>query len=109
MGQNNSVPKKDFKAKAGEALKRAGVVFTRWFFLLSLSAAAVFCVFIWYGYIWKAEWSAEKKQQYISEQAKFSFDKNGYLKIVELMKNRKDKFQNDYSFAGRAIFFPEGF
>lgn len=77
--------------------------------MISLLVAAGFCVFVWYRYVWKADWNEAKKQQYVSEQAKFSFDKAGYQKMVDTMASRRDKFQNFPRFTGRDIFFPEGF
>lgn len=89
--------------------KKAGAIFARWFFMISLLAATVFCVFVWYNYILNASWDDAKKQNYINDQAKFSFDKAGYLKMVDLIKNRKIKLANYPPFTGRDIFFPEGF
>ncbi|MCX6762256.1 MAG: hypothetical protein NT093_00555 [Candidatus Moranbacteria bacterium] len=85
------------------------VFLARWFFMISLLAAAVFCVFVWYGFIWNADWDEAKKQSYINEQAKFSFDKSGYKKTIEMIENRKNKLENFPKFVGRDLFFPEGF
>jgi hypothetical protein len=100
--------KKDFGAVAREKLKKISVFFARWFFMVSLLVAAVFCVFVWYSLIWKADWDETKKQNYINEQAKFSFDKAGYKKMVDMMENRKNKLENFPKFTGRDLFFPEG-
>jgi len=99
--------KNNIKTKVQETLKKFGAFFARWFFMLSIIAGALFCVFAWYKYIWKAEWDGAKKQQYISEQAKFSFDKKGYQTMINLMDSRKDKIQNFPRFTGRDVFFPE--
>ena len=109
MENNKNSEKKDLKTRIGEVSKKIAVFFARWFFMMTLLAAAVFAVFVWYRYIWKADWDDAKKQQYVNEQAKFSFDKNGYQKMVDLMENRKDKLQNYPKFTGRDVFFPEGF
>ncbi len=83
------------------------VFFRRWFFMAALLTTALFCVFVWYWYIWKADWDEARKQQYISEQAKFSFDKNSYIKMVDLMETRQDRLKNFPRFEGRDIFFPD--
>ena len=108
MEQNNPSPKTN-KEKLSAAVKKTLSFFTRWFFMMSLLAAAAFCVFVWYNHIWNANWDEAQKQSYISEQAKFSFDKTGYQKMVDMMKNRQVKLENYPSFTGRDIFFPEGF
>jgi len=76
--------------------------------MLLLLMAAVVCFFIWFKFVWKANWDESKKQQYVNEQAKFSFDKQKYQKTIETIKTRRDKFENYPSFSGRDIFFPEG-
>jgi len=88
-------------------LKTLGFLARRFFILLLFIAAAI-CFFIWFKFVWKANWDESKKQQYVNEQAKFSFDKQKYKKTVETIKTRRDKFENDSSFSGRDIFFPEG-
>jgi len=108
MEENNSSAKKIEDKLTGWS-KKVLAFLARWFFLLSLVTAAAFCVFVWYSYVWKAAWDEAKKQSYISEQAKFSFDKAGYKKMIDLMNNRKVKFANYPPFAGRDIFFPENF
>jgi hypothetical protein len=106
MAQNNLPGKKlidKISETAGKGLKFLG----RWFFMISILTAALFCVFVWYKFIWKADWSEEKKQSYINEQAKFSFDKAGYQRITEMINSRRDKFENFPRFTGRDIFFPD--
>lgn len=108
--ENKSISeKKDFGVVAREMLKKISVFFARWFFMMSLLAAAVFCVFVWYSFIWNADWDDAKKQTYINEQAKFSFDKAGYKKMVDIIENRKDKLENFPRFTGQDIFYPKGF
>ncbi len=99
--------KKDLKANIFGIFKKMFVFFARWFFLMSILAVAIFCVFVWLSYIWKADWDETRKQSYINEQAKFSFDKGGYKTIVDMMENRKNKLENFPRFTGRDIFFPE--
>lgn len=106
MEQNNSSVKK-FESKLSGWFKKPLAFVVRWFFMISLLAAAAFCVFVWYNYIRNANWDEAQKQSYISEQAKFSFDKTGYKRMVDMMKNRQVKLENYPSFAGRDIFFPE--
>lgn len=108
MEQNNSSAGK-FESKLSGWAKKVLSFSARWFFMMSLLAAAAFCVFVWYNHIWNANWDEAQKQSYISEQAKFSFDKAGYQKMVDMMKNRKIKLESFPKFTGRDIFFPEGF
>lgn len=107
MERNNPSEKKDFKRIFWSILETILAFFKRWFFMMALCAAAVFCVFVWYEFIWKADWDEAKKQQYISEQAQFSFDKNGYLEMVELMEARRERLENFPRYEGRDIFFPD--
>lgn len=109
MENKNFPEKKDLQTKVWDKFRKISMFFTRWFFMMSLLAAAIFFVFVWYRYIWKADWDDAKKQQYVNEQAKFSFDKNGYQKMIDLMENRKYKLENYPKFTGRDVFFPEGF
>jgi hypothetical protein len=108
MQQNNSTSL-TAKVKLAGAGQKAFAFISRWFFIMTLLAAAAFCVFVWYRFVWKADWNETEKQSYISDKAQFTFNKTEYLKMVELMENRRDKFQNYPSFKGRDIFFPEGF
>ena len=106
MAQND-LPKKNLKHEVPKLFNKALRFFVRWFFMLSLLSATILCVFVWYRYVWKADWNEEKKQQYISEQAKFSFDKAGYQKTTEIMRMRRDRFENFPKFTGKDIFFPD--
>lgn len=90
-----------------EVFKRTPKFLARWLFLALLTGVAVLCVFVWYARIFRADWDEAKKQQYVSEQAKFSFDKAGYQKMVEMMRARRDKLENFPRFTGRDIFFPD--
>ena len=107
--EQNSPSSPKIKDKIRQWFKRILSYLTRWFFMISVFAAALFCVFAWYRFVWKADWDEAKKQSYVSEQAKFSFDKAGYQKIVDLMKNRQDKLENFPKFTGRDVFFPKNF
>jgi hypothetical protein len=108
MQQNNSLPKKG-KESAVKVAKEISLFFARWFFMITLLAAAIFCIFIWYRFVWKADWSEAEKKSYINDKAQFTFNKVEYLKMVEMMEKRQSKFQNYPSFNGRDIFFPENF
>ena len=105
----NKLSGKNIGDNLQKTFKKILSIIARWFFMFSLLAAAAFCVFIWNRYIRNAAWDESKKQQYISEQAKFSFDKKGYQNIVDLIENRKQKLENFPKFAGRDLFSPEGF
>ena len=106
MEENNSSVKK-FEDKLSRWAKKTLAFLARWFFMMTLLAVTVFCIFVWYNYIWNANWNEAQKQSYISEQAKFSFDKVGYKKMLDLMNNRKVKLENYPSFTRRDIFFPD--
>jgi len=108
MEKNNTLTQKS-KEKVISAAKKTQNFLARWFFMILLLATAAFCVFVWHRFIWKADWSEAEKQSYISEQAQFSFNRAGYQKMVELMENKRDKFQNYPTYKGRDVFFPEGF
>jgi len=108
MAENNPI-KENIVRKVQNFSEKTLAFLARWFFLISFLTAATFCVFVWYRFIWKAEWNDAKKQSYISEQAKFSFNKAEYQKMIERMDARDDKFKNFPKFSGKDIFFPEGF
>ncbi len=95
--------------RAEEILQAAGKYAARWLYLAALVAVSVYAFFVWDKYIFKADWSEEKKQSYIREQAVFSFDKEGYNKAVNLLKTKKEKFDSGEKYNGRDLFFPEGF
>ena len=88
--------------------KTANFLF-RWFYLILFLAVAVYSVWIWNKLVFYADWSEEKKQEYIKEQAVFSFDRDNYQKAVGLIKLREERLGSGYKFSGRDIFFPEGF
>jgi len=107
MAENNQAIK-NIKNNLQNFSGKARVFLARWFFLISFLLAAMFCVFVWYKFIWKSEWDEAKKQNYINEQAKFSFSKAEYQRMMEKIGKREDKFQNFPKFSGKDIFFPEG-
>jgi hypothetical protein len=76
--------------------------------MIALLLATAISIFVWYRYVFNSEWDESKKQKYISEQAQFSFDKKGFQKTIDALDERKNKFENFPPFAGRDIFFPEG-
>lgn len=108
MDRNKTSTEK-IRGNFGTILRKIFDFFIRWSFMISVIAAAIFCVFVWYRFVWKADWDEAKKQSYVNEQAKFSFDKAGYQKMMNLMKTRKNKLENFPKFTGRDVFFPEGF
>lgn len=89
--------------------KKVGIFFLRWYYLLTLMGVVLYAFFIWNKYILKSEWSDEKKQSYISEQAGFSFERDDYQKAINLMNSREGKLKSGEKFSGKDIFFPEGF
>jgi hypothetical protein len=105
----NKTSKENIKNKTEKTFAGISKVILKWFFLLMLFLALLFCLFVWHSFVWKAGWSEEKKREYVSEQANFKFNKAGYEKTVNMIANRKNKFDNFPKFTGRDIFFPEGF
>jgi hypothetical protein len=102
--------KKSAKAEKTKDLSRKAANFLfRWSFLILFLAVAVYAVWAWDNFVYYADWSEEKKQAYINEQAVFSFDRGSYQKAVDLIKLRKEKLESDYRFSGKDVFFPEGF
>jgi len=107
MAENNQAMK-NIQSSLRNFSEKALAFLGRWFFLISFLLAALFCVFVWHKFIWKSEWDDAKKQNYINEQAKFSFSKAEYQRATEKMSEREDKFQNFPKFSGKDVFFPEG-
>lgn len=81
----------------------------RWTYLFLLIALTAYSVYVWKKFIIDADWSEEKKQKYIEEQAVFSFDRKSFEKTLEIMKSKKEKLDNPENFSSRDVFFPEGF
>jgi hypothetical protein len=90
-------------------LKKTTTFVFRWFYLILFFAIALYSVWIWNKFVNYADWSEEKKQSYINEQAVFSFNRDSYEKAVNLVKLRKEKLESGYKFSGKDVFFPEGF
>jgi len=108
--ENKTANKKEKKtSQAAVYLKKTGNFVSRWLYLAALLGAALFAVSVWHKYIVKSEWSEEKKKEYISQQAVFSFDRENYQKAADLLNNRKESLEKEEKFSGRDIFFPEGF
>ena len=92
-----------------EILRKTGAFLLRWFYLILLLGVMAYAVWIWNKIIFNADWSAEKKQAYISEQSVFSFDNKSYQQVTDLINLRKEKLNSNYKFTGKDIFFPDGF
>lgn len=90
-----------------EVFGTAGKSALRWFYLAALVAMSVYAFWIWDKYIIKADWSEERRQKYVQEQSVFSFDKENYEKAVNLLKSKKERFENGEKYSGRDLFFPE--
>ncbi|MFA5926294.1 MAG: hypothetical protein WC831_05200 [Parcubacteria group bacterium] len=99
-------------AKIGKGkyyLRKANGFFFRWFRLALFLAVAAYSVWIWDKYVYRPDWSEEKKQEYIKEQSVFSFDRDNYEKAINQVRSKKERLESSYRFSGRDIFFPEGF
>jgi hypothetical protein len=107
MENKNQGEKKKPAGNIADILAKVGRFSARWFYLLVLFAVAVYAVFVWNKYIVKSEWSEEKKQSYINEQAVFSFDRESYEQATDFLKRREQKTNNGERFSGKDIFFPE--
>jgi hypothetical protein len=102
-GKNEKLP------KIGGLLQKISGIFLRWFFLAVILVSSAYAIFIWKKYILNADWSDEKKKDYINEQSVLSFDENKYKKALEIIDIRQEKLESSGKFSGRDIFFPEGF
>lgn len=92
-----------------EILRKTGAFLLRWFYLVLFLGIAAYTIWIWKGFVYNADWSEEKKQEYIKEQAVFSFDEKSYKQVTDLIKLKKERLESDYKFTGKDIFYPEGF
>ncbi|MDP1845903.1 MAG: hypothetical protein Q8L09_04120 [Candidatus Moranbacteria bacterium] len=102
--------KKSKKIDRGkEILRKTSVFILRWLYLIFLLGVAAYAVWIWESFVYNADWSEEKKQEYIKEQAVFSFDEKSYRQVTDLIKLKKERLESDYKFTGKDIFYPEGF
>lgn len=100
--------KKEKKNSRGKELwrKSAGILL-RWFYLVAILFSAGYSVYIWKKYIVNADWTDEKKKEYISEQSVLPFDEGAYQKAIDLMKSRESKLESADKYSGRDIFFPD--
>ncbi len=103
------IKKADKTGKTRDLPKKAANFIFRWSFLIFFLVVAAYSVWIWNKFVFYADWSDEKKQEYINEQAVFSFDRDSYQKAVDLIKLRKERLESGYKFSGKDIYFPEGF
>jgi hypothetical protein len=106
MTENKKVAKMD---QGKEILRKTGVFLLRWFYLILFLGVMAYAVWIWNKIIFNTDWSAEKKQAYISEQSVFSFDNKSYQQVTDLINLRKERLNSSYRFTGKDIFFPDGF
>lgn len=106
MTENKKVAKID---QGKEILRKTGAFLLRWFYLILFLGVMAYAVWIWNKIIFNADWSAEKKQAYISEQSVFSFDNKSYQQVTGMINLRKEKLNSNYKFTGKDIFFPDGF
>lgn len=102
--------KKALKVDQGEKiLRKTGAFILRWFYLIAFLGVLAYTIWLWNKFIFNADWSAEKKQAYISEQSVFSFDNKSYQQVTDMINLRKERLNSDYKFTGKDIFSPEGF
>jgi len=76
MEQNNSSSKKS-KKKIILAAQKALALFARWFFMMSLLAALLFCVFVWYRFVWNADWDEAKNKAISASKPNFHLTNPG--------------------------------
>ncbi len=67
------------------------------FFTFAIAVALVsYCVYIWYGSIYKAQWDDNQKQEYSKNKSQgVTFNKNGFSHNVAAVKFREDESQRD--------------
>jgi len=90
-------------------LVRSGKLSLRWLYLITLVVVLAYAFFVWNRYIINAEWNDQQKNDYIKQQAVFSFDRNAFQKATDFAQKKKDQLAKPQKFSGRDIFFPEGF
>lgn len=62
--------------------------------ILIVVAMFAFCVYLWYGTVYHAEWSEAQKQEYIkSKGSETVFNKNGFQSAVDLFQARQNEYQ----------------
>jgi hypothetical protein len=65
----------------------------RWVIFISLFFISVFCVHIWYSYVYHPGWSDEQKKAYMNSKEKgVALDKTKFDSIISQQKKRKDEY-----------------
>ncbi len=65
-------------------------------FLIIFSMALFsYCACLWYGYLYRPNWSEDKKQAYIEsrKEEEVVFNKNKFNRVISEVANRKNNFQ----------------
>ena len=96
-----------FKAK--NYFGKLADISARWLYLVLLLGAAVYCCFIWYKFVYRPEWSEERKREYIKNQSSFFFSERDYRNALNILKTRKENYENYPSSKVRDIFYPDSF
>lgn len=90
-----------FKNKTNfQGALRSGLVFIvkkrRWILAFVALALLAYCAFLWYRYIYNAQWSDGKKQEYIQTKAKdVVFDENKFNEVAGEIEKRKSEAKNN--------------
>lgn len=66
------------------------------FFVAVLTAG--YCVYLWYNFIFRPEWSEVKKQEYINSKDKgIVFNRSRFQNIIDEFKSREGQSQKNIS------------
>ena len=68
----------------------------RWIIFVSLICMTLFCINLWYKYIYHSEWSEEAKKEYLNSQERgVLFDKERFNDVVLQQEKRKSEFEKE--------------
>jgi hypothetical protein len=67
-----------------------------WIFLFLVILLTSVCCYIWYFYLYNANWSEERKQSYIQTKEKgIALDREKFDNFIQESENRQIEFQKD--------------
>lgn len=68
----------------------------RWIIFISLVVMVLFCINLWYRYIYHSEWSEEKKKEYLNSQERgVVFDRERFNVVISQQEKRKSEFEKE--------------
>jgi hypothetical protein len=55
---------------------------------------SVFCIYIWYSYVYNYQWSEDKKTEYLkTKNNEITFDRKKFQEIIEKEKKRTEDYK----------------